>query len=423
MVKFEHQNEKRAYILDSSEMPQACISITAILNKVGSGELLVGVSNDGYIKGVSKSVQKIMDDLFNEIQTSISPKIYPLICFDSKNNIVRVEFQGTNKPYSYKHEYYIRSYDENRKLDYDSLMNEISFLNQSTFFETIKSSESTKDVDDILIKNTCARIGIKTNRRSIKETLKSLSLLQDGCLNSAGRYLFSKKKPLDIQITSYSDLQKKRVSRTDLIKGNIFDLLDKIPKYIKEEQIKEKTHKQVPLEIIKETLVFSFLNSSYMKNEQYVIQISPYEVSFKFPGTLFYLKNIEEYIGGKCSIQNRNTIISNVMNLAGFSSDSNDCLFNIDKICNEKKILYSSLCSEKNLTITFFRYDNKIKTVTLEQAVLSLLVSRPMIKADGLAKKLNVSRRTIQSSIKKLKESNLITRKGSNKNGYWIVNK
>ena len=135
------------------------------------------------------------------------------------------------------------------------------------------------------------------------------------------------------------------------------------------------------------------------------------------------MDNLDEFFNGEYKIQNRNKLIGRVFNTAGRTNSSEKSLKKIEKICKENSIIYSSVSTDTSLTISYYRYSQKKKAVTLEQAILAILTTRPTIKADILAKKLNRTRRTIQTSIKKLKESNLITRKGSNKNGYWIVNK
>lgn len=423
MKNFGHENEHKAFILDLDELDYGCQSIVAILNMSNSGELYIGVNKDGNVVGVNSYNASVSQNIFETIQKSITPLIYPSIFYDSANNVIIVSFSGDSKPYSYKRDFYIRSYDENREMDYDSIMNEIRFLNQNIFYEESRSSETPRDVNETIIKDIYARASTKKKFRTIRYTLKTLNLMQESNLNLAGRYLFSKKNPLDIQINVYADEQKRKVLKTTLIKGNIFELIDKSTQLIDSEQVKNKSSKRLMEELLKETLTFSFLNGSFNKKEPYIIQITPYEISYKFPGTLFFLNSLEEYYEGNYKIPTKNKIIGRVFNFAGLTNTTEKSLKKIEKICKDNSIIFSSSTTGNGITISYVRYSHKEKEVTLEQAILSILSTRPMIKADLLAKKLNRTRRTIQTSIKKLKESNLITRKGSNKNGYWIVNK
>lgn len=423
MRNLGHQNETKINIVSTDDLDLACKSIVAILNKSGIGELNIGVDKEGNVIGVQSSNHATIQTIFETIQKNITPIIYPSIFYDQENNIIKVSFLGVQRPYSYKKNYYMRSYDENRELDYASIMKEIEYYNQNTFFEENKTSESYRNIDEAIIKTIIANSSKKSKSVSVREFLKRFSLIKDGYLTATGRYLFSKKAPLDIQINVYADEQRKTITKTSLIKGNIFELLDKVLNEIENEQNKNLTYKKINKDLIDETLTFAFLNTSFSKKEPFMIYISPYEISFKFPGTLFFLNNLEEFFNGEYKIQNRNKLIGRVFNTAGRTNSSEKSLKKIGKTCTDNSIIYSSVSTGTSLTISYYRYSQKKKAITLEQAILTILTTRPTIKADLLAKKLNKTRRTIQTAIKKLKESNLIIRKGSNKNGYWIVNK
>ena len=418
-----HENDRKAYIQSIDDLDYGCKCIASILNKEGKGELYIGVNKQGNIIGLKAYSNSLANEIFERVQKNISPTIYPSIFYDSTLNVIKLSFEGQQQPYICKKNYLIRYYDENREMDYTSLMNEIRFNNKNRFFEECKTSENIKDVDENIIKDIYTRSKKKIKYSSIRDSLKKLNLINDGYLNRAGRYLFSKKTPIDIQINVYADEQKRTVNKAKLIKGNIFELLDKVVDIIDEEQLINKNSKRINRDLLYETMAFIFLNSSFNKQEPFLIHISPYEITFKYPGTLFFLNTLEEYFEGEYLIQNRNKIIGKVFSHAGITSSTEKCLKSIEKLCKENNIVFSSTSTDTNLSISYYRYSQKQKGVTLEQAILSILNTRPMIKADHLAKKLNKTRRTIQTAIKKLKESNLITRKGSNKNGYWIVNK
>lgn len=423
MKVLSHSNEKKSNIVDDSNIEEGCVSIVAMLNKNSCGELVIGASKEGNIRGVSSASRHDLERIYEHIHNEINPKIFPSIFYEKELNIIRISFKGDTRPYSYKNKYYMRSYDENREMDFDSIMKEIRFLDPGKFYESCKSSEPIRNIDDLLIKDLNARAGIRNSRRTIKDTLQKYNLTRDNNLSLAGKNLFSKKTPLDIQINVYSDEKKRKIIKSTLIKGNIFELIEKANQLLIQEQTKDKSLKRIATDLITETMIFSFLNNSFNQKEQYVIQVSPFEISFRFPGTLFYMDNLEEYFSGEHNIINRNPIIGTLFDFANMTCNSKDCLDKIGRICKENSIIYSSFSTATNLTITYFRYSEKEKSATLEQAILSVLSTRPTIKADALAKKFNRTRRTIQTAIKKLKESNLIVRKGSNKNGYWIVNK
>ena len=58
-----------------------------------------------------------------------------------------------------------------------------------------------------------------------------------------------------------------------------------------------------------------------------------------------------------------------------------------------------------------------------ERAVILLLEEDPGYTMQQLAERLSVSRKTVASRLKKLKEKGVIERVGSDRSGYWKVNR
>lgn len=60
-----------------------------------------------------------------------------------------------------------------------------------------------------------------------------------------------------------------------------------------------------------------------------------------------------------------------------------------------------------------------INLINVDSLVLELIKTNKGINIAQIAKAINKSEMTVQRSIKKLTEENLIRRIGSNKKGYW----
>ena len=63
------------------------------------------------------------------------------------------------------------------------------------------------------------------------------------------------------------------------------------------------------------------------------------------------------------------------------------------------------------------------KGIERKQVILKLLSNNPTMTQAELTEELELTRKQIQSVIKELKSDGVLLRKGSNRNGYWIVNK
>ncbi|HEY4534290.1 MAG TPA: winged helix-turn-helix transcriptional regulator [Fusobacterium sp.] len=58
-----------------------------------------------------------------------------------------------------------------------------------------------------------------------------------------------------------------------------------------------------------------------------------------------------------------------------------------------------------------------------EKKVIELLIENPSYNSEDLAKKIGVSKRTIERNFKILQEKKMIERIGSKRDGNWIVTK
>ena len=74
-MKFK-ESETTEFKKSTSELKEAIVSISAILNKHGRGELYFGVRNDGTAIGQSAS-EKTIRGISQSIGENIEPKIFP----------------------------------------------------------------------------------------------------------------------------------------------------------------------------------------------------------------------------------------------------------------------------------------------------------------------------------------------------------
>ncbi|MBR3857325.1 MAG: Fic family protein, partial [Bacteroidaceae bacterium] len=90
-------------------------------------------------------------------------------------------------------------------------------------------------------------------------------------------------------------------------------------------------------------------------------------------------------------------------------SHQDEPLFNVDETFNEK---YG-----KEFGVKF-----GVKFGVNEKKVLLLLDSNPSLSAGEIAEQTGLSKRGIEKQIKKFRDLGVITRKGSDKSGLWLIN-
>lgn len=116
MANYGMESETLEFKKTTAELNSACVSICAMLNKHGVGTLYFGVKQNGEAVGQDVS-EASLRDVSRAIHDFISPQIIPTV---EKENVtdnlslIRVEFNGSEQPYSAYGKYYIRTADEDR---------------------------------------------------------------------------------------------------------------------------------------------------------------------------------------------------------------------------------------------------------------------------------------------------------------------
>jgi ATP-dependent DNA helicase RecG len=116
-VKVIKESETVELKASLAELRAGLISICAILNKHGAGELWFGLKNDGTARGLTVT-NKTLRDLSQAIAAHIEPKIYPNITQEeiAGKTCLKVSFSGKAGPYFAYGRAYMRVADEDRQL-------------------------------------------------------------------------------------------------------------------------------------------------------------------------------------------------------------------------------------------------------------------------------------------------------------------
>ena len=106
------EDEFNEFKKTTGEVNEAMISISSILNKHGHGTIYFGVKNDGAPNKFTINDSTIRD-VSRKIYEAIKPQIFPEISTDDIDGveIIKVIFEGKDKPYSAFGKYYKRVAD------------------------------------------------------------------------------------------------------------------------------------------------------------------------------------------------------------------------------------------------------------------------------------------------------------------------
>lgn len=432
MLNLGLESEVLEFKKSTSELNEGIISIVAMLNKSGKGTLYFGVKNNGDAVGQPYS-ENTLRDISRKIYEDVRPAIYPSISvLEDTPGVIKVEVSGMDRPYSAKGKFYIRSFDEDKQMDYLSII-EFALNNDKTnsLREKEESNETLDVVDEDLLKQYISRANdakrINETYTNKEEVLEKLGLITNKKLNNAGKFLFSKNKPTVLKVAIFATDEKLSFIDLNRYEGNIFELIKLAQDFIKTHinysaeivETKRVETPEIPLEAIREAVLNSFCHSSYDKGIENQIYITPSRVVIFNPGNFPSNYEPEDFAYNGVSSVLRNPLISKVLYYSNDIDSRATGFRRIYSTCKKANVKTSYEKSDQGFSFIFYR--KNFNYLPLEQQVLSYIVDKKGITISELSSLTNKSERTIQSVIKKLRDDSKISRVGSKKDGYWIV--
>ena len=294
------ENETIEFKKSTSELKEAMDDICAILNKHGKGILYFGVSPNGDVCG-QEIGKNTLDDVATHIKTAISPMIYPFISEEQIDgiNIIKVEFSGTERPYSSYNKYYKRVHDRAEIITPDELRHMMLNTDFSSIWENSLTPFDINDVDEEALKSfynravNCGRLA-PLEKYSSKELLEMLGLMKDNKLNNAGYFLFSKKEPAVLKMAIYATPHRIKFLDINRVRNNIYNLIDTATIFISEHmnwrvEFSDKSTQrieipEVPIEAIREIVVNAFAHANYRSTTEHEIAFDPTIIDIYNPG-------------------------------------------------------------------------------------------------------------------------------------------
>lgn len=443
------ENEQIEFKKTTSEINEAMISISSILNKHKSGAIYFGLRNDGTPFGFTIN-DSTLRDISRKVFESIRPQIFPTITVENIDgvDVIKCEFSGEDIPYSAHGRYYIRVADEDRELT-PSELKRIMISNEYEEKWENKSSKSTIECVDEISLRKYYRDAVECGRMpeleySKEVILDKLNLLNGNQLTNAGDMLFSSRKPVVLKMTVFASDKRITILDSYRAKGNIFELINEGSQFIvknmrwrveiDDESLQRKEIPEVPIQAIREAIMNSFAHARYDANVEHEIDIYSDRIAIINPGSFaneytpedFYRRDLKSYL--------RNKVIADVLYLCKNVETSGHGLKKLYSVCNEVGVRVTYENTETDFTIAFSRVDRNKDNGVLngeinderklsndEDTVLRAIRANCRISKQELIDITKKSSRTIDRVIASLKNKGLLVRDGSKKTGNWEV--
>ena len=445
MREDEHTEFKKT----TGELNEAMVSISSILNKHRQGKVLFGLKNDGTPVRFTIT-DSTLRDVSRKIFEAIRPQIIPTVTTDviDGNEVIVVEFQGDDVPYSAFGKYYIRTADEDRELTPAELRKIMIGQEYAENWENKTSDETISDVDDKTLESffrNAVKCGRMPDYGYDKEAiLRRIGVLNGNALTNAGRTLFSSRHPIVLKMAVFATEHKETFLDIVREEGNIFQLIDAAVGYIiknirwrvemEGDGIHRKEIPEIPVDAMREAVINSFAHARYDLPVQHEIDIFSDRISIVNPGSFANEFEPIDFVSRDIHSFLRNETIARVLYLCKDVETFGSGIRKIYSLCNAAGVEIKYENADTDFKIEFSRIDRNKSPLSgqengrindhisdLEQAVLSYLREEPGMTNAELIVKTGKSQRTITRAIASLKGKGLITRIGSNKTGHWQV--
>jgi ATP-dependent DNA helicase RecG len=452
------------YKRSTSELEDALVDISAILNKHGAGELYFGIRPDGEIIGQQVSeatLRKVSQAVGNHIKPVIYPAIEQVVIDDKP--CVRVRFEGGNPPYYCRGKAYMRVADESLSMSPEELESSIKRkLEAENPWDSAISDLTVADVDEAALQDYLKKANdagrIEWKYAGVEDALSRLKLLSGGKLLNTAKVMFSTNPRLELIMATFASEERLTFLNIDNSVDTIIKLVDAGELYVKKaiqwrlefgNGMKRGEVPEVPMAAVREALLNSFAHRLWGNGQNNEIAIYKDRVEIYNPGTFPEGVSPEDFINGTVQPVQRNPLLAQIMYYSKDIEHFGTGLKRIHDACTEADVRYEFRRGKMGFSVVLYRPKGLIldrvtgkvmgrdkgtfsesftedfteRFTEKELQVLALIASDASMTSEEMASALGVTRRTIANRLKALKDLNAIERVGSDTKGSWhIVN-
>jgi ATP-dependent DNA helicase RecG len=319
-------NESETIELKKSlaELKEGLISISAILNKHGAGEIWFGVAPNGQAVGL-QATDKTLRDLSQAVGAHIEPKIYPHISLQSLNgrNCILVQFEGQDSPYFAYGRAYMRVADEDRQLSAAEIRKLTLEQNQQALrWDNQALNLPIKALDSQKVKAFSQRAGLMWSAlgtheaQRMHQALAKLEVLQDAQLLNAAKLFFG-NDPIQMRCAVFASTTSATIIDRHDFDGDILSLIEEAQKYILKnihigmrlEGLYRVDVPEISLDALREAIINAFCHRDWRDPDYVQVAIYKDRIEIRNPGTLVGNLTIADIRQGNVS-RRRNPLVA-----------------------------------------------------------------------------------------------------------------
>jgi len=416
--------------------------IVAFAN-AGGGKIFVGVGDEGKVRGVD-----VDNRIKSEIQTiarNCDPPVEIKLEIFENILIVHVE-EGNDKPYKCKEGFYMRIGTNSQKMKRDEIVRMVIGERRIRFDELInKEFDFKRDFDEEKFRSFLKENSLFGDLET-KDVLISLNLAakkeREIFMNNAG-VLFFAKNPPKFFLNAYLDcVLFKGKDRSDVIdrktfRLGLFEQLSSAKEFVKKhlnlsynfKEFERKEEYEIPLRAIEEAVVNALMHRDYfLKGANISLFIYNDRLEIISPGGL--PRGLDKSNFGKLSVR-RNQIIADIFSKTPYVEQIGSGISRMRNLLR-KANLPAPKFEMDGFFIVVFRRKEPLKGPEKEplkgpenrqEKIIEFVGMREKVKRNEIIVGLAISLGTLKKDIAKLVSKGAIKRIGSDKTGYYVLNR
>jgi len=426
-------------------------TLVAFANTNG-GKVVVGINQkNNELTGVEIHEESVQNWI-NEIKTKTSPSLIPdtyIIEFKNKKFIIFSIQEYPIKPVATRGKYFKRIANSNHLFSLSEVVN-LHLQSFNTSWDYHINDQII--IDDISFEKVQKAIelfnqsGSQINDDPLTFLVKN-DLVRNGQVSNAAFLLFTKKETLFTTIELGRFQTEIIIKDSDRSKKDLLTQIEQVMNYVKKHINKEiiitgkpqNVQKwEYPLEAIREIVINMIIHRDYRSSSDSIVKIFDEKIEFYNPGRLPESITVNDLLTNNYKSTPRNKLIADFCKSIGLIEKYGSGIRRIVEYFNEARLpqpefrnisegfmvtVFSSINKGEKENVVESVVENVVENVVEDRSdkIINLIKQNKQISAKQIAKLFNITERTAQRDLDKLKKQNKIKRIGSDKAGHWEV--
>ncbi len=422
-----------------AELKQGLISLVAMLNKHGRGELWFGIAPNAQATGL-EITEKTLRDVSQAVAAHIEPRIYPEITEQviNEKTCLYIRAAGQQKPYFAYGRAYVRVADEDRQMSSKELETLILEQNRVALrWDNEPGQFGIEALDEGKIRQFLERAGLPWDNTA--NTLQKLDLLNNGQPCNAAALFFTDSS-IQLRCAVFASQTSATIIDRHDFTGDILELIGEAEKYILKnihigmqlDGLRRLDVPEISRDALREAIINAFCHRDWRDPDYIQIAIYKDRVEIRNPGGLYGNLTLADLHRGNVS-RRRNPLVAELLRRIHLIEAWGR---GVPLILEKARVEFRET---GGLFIASFARSNVVQGTTLNtpskttpetlwtgqpnprQTLLTLLRQQPQLTTPGLAAACGMSKEGVKYHLTQLKRSGKLRHIGPTKGGYWEV--